>query len=90
MIKNPIAFGSYLGGFFFEIELWVNQRYYRAMGGPTWGGKVTRGFVMKDLAQLLVAQKANTFRKENNICEPQVQESLSVLRFLKTFPESAD
>ena len=86
-IKNLIAFGFYIGGFFFEIEheltLDPTVQWVAQLGGGK--GKVTRGFVMKGLAQLLVVEKVNRFRKENNISDEQVQTVLRRFTHLNNF-----
>jgi hypothetical protein len=86
-IKNLIAFGFYMGGFFFEIEHELTKdptvQWLAQLGGGK--GKVTRGFVMKGLAQLLVVEKVNRFRKENNISDEQVQAVLKRFTHLNNF-----
>ena len=86
-IKNLIAFGFYIGGFFFEIEHELTQdptiQWVAQLGGGK--GKVTRGFVMKGIAKLLVVESVNRFRRENHISDEQVQYVLKRFNHLKNF-----
>ena len=86
-IKNLIAFGFYMGGFFFEMEHELTKeptiQWVAQLGGGK--GKVTRGFVMKGWAQLLVVEKVNRFRKQNNISDEQVQTVLRRFTHLNNF-----
>jgi len=86
-IKNLIAFGFYIGGFFFEIEHELTKdptvQWLAQLGGAK--GKVTRGFVMKGLTKLLVVESVNRFRKQNNISDEQVQAVLKRFTLLKNF-----
>lgn len=86
-IKNLITFGFYIGGFFFEIEHELTKdptiQWVALLGGGK--GKVTRGFVMKGLAKLLIVESVSRFRKENNISDEQVQDILKRFSLFNSF-----
>lgn len=80
-IKNIITLCFFIGAYFYEIQDDLtkdeNIQWICELGGSK--GKVTRFFLLKGLEIIMHAQKFETFKKENNISEQQLQSVLQLI-----------
>lgn len=77
-IKNLITLAFFIGGYFYEIghEIIKDQtiEWLTQLGGGK--GKVTRGYILNGIAQLMKTQSTLDFLVENNISPQQIDDAL--------------
>lgn len=75
-IRNLISLAFFVGGYFYEIEdeLTKDQNivWLAELGGGK--GKVTRGYILKGIANVLQVKQTQEFYKKNNIDNQQIND----------------
>lgn len=77
-IKNLITLAFFIGGYFYEIDHELVKdptiQWLAELGGGK--GKVTRGYILNGIAQLMKTQNTLDFLVENNISSQQIDDAL--------------